>query len=734
MKLNLPLYSTSDGQKQRVASARARASKLATELIKSIPTVDTKELEIVFDSILSSGSIPSLKAASEIANTPDPNPYKEDMEKTVNRSGYCIVNGNNIFKLDENSNIESVRMLYIAGYSIKEIRTILSEMTPSSTFVAKVGKSVASFSLPQKEILHNTSYRFYSEYFSTTDGVSYIVYDTKNGSYGYFALVCEQDDNNKAYFKCTPKEFPIVGTLEMVIDGNKYSVDLNADIGKELEVQIKVAGLPITVAYENGLAFTCDKPFYFIASDTAFKLGIKDELKVAQKQIKEGYTGYSLISEGVYPYNCQVKKPVSSSSNSRVIYKNLIKQGFPEEYARKYINGESLYENLDEDFDSIRKTLDDDSLTRIKLDSLYRKTNIRIETISYQAIKRLLELSDADLEYLLRYREDILGINPYISKEECAEGITGTFNSNIIYSNSEVLECQVWKNIQASVRYIEVLSYDYSKKKEVSREGSEMSAEAKTARMKLNNFLDSIDEALFSKTELYSSSSYYSETSLGMDFVSSANLSAVYSIAGGVQCTANASAYLSLTAYNEFRADCMVIEGYLNAAFEVFNSVINKIKAVIALINSSLTVFSGSGTASLGVDSILQCSVSIDLALIVPPFLSKLSLLIVPIIAMLEAIVEMIINVERAMLCPAQNLLDKYINTRNFTLPCKVSLQAPLVSGVDAYLQGYLTALTGLKALCLTTKNDSNWLRKNVAMLPGSVDLMVTNSESCKES
>ena len=152
------------------------------------------------------------------------------------------------------------------------------------------------------------------------------------------------------------------------------------------------------------------------------------------------------------------------------------------------------------------------------------------------------------------------------------------------------------------------------------------------------------------------------------------------------------------------------------------------------MINSSLTVFSGSGTASLGVDSILQCSVSIDLALIVPPFLSKLSLLIVPIIAMLEAIVDMIVKVERAMLCPVQNLLDKYINTRNFTLPCKVSLQAPLVSGIDAYLQGYLTALTGLKALCLTTKNDSNWLRKNVAMLPGSVDLMVTNSESCKES
>lgn len=45
MKLNLPFYSVSDGQKQRVASAKARASKLATELIKSIPKVDTKELE-----------------------------------------------------------------------------------------------------------------------------------------------------------------------------------------------------------------------------------------------------------------------------------------------------------------------------------------------------------------------------------------------------------------------------------------------------------------------------------------------------------------------------------------------------------------------------------------------------------------------------------------------------------------------------------------------------------------
>lgn len=734
MKLNLPFYSVSDGQKQRVASAKARASKLATELIKSIPKVDTKELEIIFDSILSSGSIPSLKAASEMANTPDPNPSKEDSEKTVNRSGYCVVNGNNIFKLENNSNVESIRMLYMAGYSISEIRKILSDMKPSSTFVAKVGKSIASFSISKKEILHNTSYRFYSEYYSNNDGKSYVVYDTKNGDFGYYGLVCEQDNNTKAYFKCTPKEFPIQGKFEIVVDGNKYEANIDADIGKEIEVQIKVAEIPIEVNYENGLSFTSDKPFYFIENDVAYKLGIKDELKVAQQQIKQGYSGYSLISEGSYPYNCQVKKPVTSSANSRAIYSSLINQGFPSEYAKKYINGESLYEGIDKDFASIRETLNDENLTKIKIDNLYRKTNVRIETTSYQTIKRLLELSDSDLEYLLRYREDILGINPYVSKSDCANGITSTFNSNISYTEAEVLDCQVWKNIQSSVRYLEVLNYNYlNKKKNVTVE-FELSGEAKTARQKLYDFLNAVDETLYTKSELYNKSSYYSETSLGMDVFCNTNLSAVYSIAGGLECAASAKAYISLTAYNEFIADCMVIEAYLNAAFEVFNSIIGMIKKVIALINSSLTVFSGSGTASLGVDSILQCSISIDLSLIVPPFLSKLSLLLVPIIELLEAIFNMLVSLENSILCPIQNLLDKYLNTRNFVLPCKISYNVPIISGIDAYLKSYLDALAGLKALCLTTRKDTNWLRKNVAMMPGSVNLMVTNSASCKET
>ena len=36
MKLNLPLYDTIDGQKQRIAKAKSRAIKLSVDMIKSI--------------------------------------------------------------------------------------------------------------------------------------------------------------------------------------------------------------------------------------------------------------------------------------------------------------------------------------------------------------------------------------------------------------------------------------------------------------------------------------------------------------------------------------------------------------------------------------------------------------------------------------------------------------------------------------------------------------------------
>ena len=731
MKLNLPLFSSSDGQKQRVALAKARASKLATTLIASIPKVDITELEVVINTIMANGSIPSLKDASDIANTPDPNPYKEDTEKTINRSGYAIVNGNNIFKLEDTSNVEPLRMLYMAGYSIKEIRSILNSMTPSSVYVAKVGKAVASFSLNQKEILHNTKYRFYQEYYSKLNNKSYLVYDTKNGNSGYYAIVCEQDNNQKAYFSCKPLQFPIQGTLEIVIDGLTYQVNLNAEIGKQLETQFRLASLPdyFSVTFEDSLVFTSDKPFYFIASDTAYLLGIKDELKVAQQQIKEGYTGYSLINVGSYPYNCQVKKPLTSSTNSRTIYESLVNQGFPKEYADKYLSGESFYDSLDSDFASLKETLDDDELTLIKLDNIYRKNNVRLEYISYQTIKRLLELSDTDLEYLLRYREDLLGINPYVTKEECSAEISKMFNSNVTFTNTNVLQVQTWKSNQATLRYAEVLAYDYRTKKSIDP----TSGDTNSAKTTLWNFLGSIDSLLYTETDVVNSNAYFSETSLGMDFACSANLSAVFSIAGGLQCVTDLKTQVSVQAYEEFLADCLIIEAYLNSAFTAFNSVVASIKRVIAFINSSLTVFSGSGTASLGVSSILQCSISLDLSIILPPFLSKLSLLLVPVIEMLEAVTNMIISAERSILCPIQNEIDKYINSQNFTLPCRVSLNAPLISGIEVYLGCYLNALAGLKALCLSLKKDTNWLRKSVSMLPSSMDLLVINSEACSE-
>jgi hypothetical protein len=730
MKLNLPLYSTSEGQKQRVIKARARANKLAVDLIKSIPKVDTTQLESTINTILSSGSIPSLRAASEIANTPDPNPYKEDREKSINRSGYAIVNENNIFKLEDNTNVEPFRMLYMAGYTIKEIKEIFGSMTPSSTYVAKVGKTVVSSTLQQKELLHKSKYRFYSEYYSKLNDKSYLVYDTKNGDSGFFAIVCEQDDNNKAYFKCKPKEFPISGTLEIVVDNTNYQVTLEAEIGKQLEVQIKNAEIPISVSYEDSLVISSDKPFYFVESDVAYKLGIKDELINAQQQIKEGYTGYSIINEGSYPYNCQVNKPLSSALNSRVIYNSLINQGLPEEFARKYINGEPLYDDINNDLVSLRETLDNEELTDIKLNNLYKKNNVRIESTSYQTIKRLLELSDNDLEYLLRYREDVIGINPYVTNQECSNELVKTFNSNVVFTNNTSHDCDIWKSIQSTLRYAEVLHYDYKIKKETDIN----SGDTKEAENKFRTFLGAVDETLFSTKEVVNSNAYFSETCLGMDVACSANLSAIFSVAGGLKCVGDVKSQISIDAFEEFMSDCLVLEAYLNSAFTAFNSIMTSIKGVISLINSSLTVFSGSGTASLGVGSIVQCSLSLDIALILPPFLSKLSLLLVPIIEMLEAVVNAIISAERSILCPIQNLIDKYINSQHFTLPCKVGFNVPIILGIDAYFQGYVNALAGLKAICLSVKQDTNWLRKNVSMLPNSIDLLVTNSESCKES
>ena len=730
MKLNLPLYSTSEGQKQRVLKARIRANKLAVELIKSVPKVDTIQLRSTLDMMLSSGSIPSLKAASEIANTPDPNPYKEDREKSINRSGYTIVNENNIFKLEDNTNVEPFRMLYMVGYTIKEIREIFGSMTPSSTYVAKVGKSIISSTLQQKELLHKSNYRFYSEYYSKLNEKSYLVCDTKNGESGFFAVVCEQDNNNKAYFKCKPKKFPINGLLELVVDNVKYQVSLEAEIGKQLEVQIKNAEIPISVSYEDSLVITSEKPFYFIEGEVTYVLGIKDELIKAQQQIKEGYTGYSIINDGSFPYNCQINKPLSSSSNSRVIYNNLINQGLPEEFARKYLNGESLYSNINDDLVSIKETLDNESLTTIKLNNLYKKNNVRIESTTYQTIKRLLELSDTDLEYLLRYREDVIGINPYVTNQECSDELVKTFNSNVVFTNTSSHDCDIWKSIQATLRYAEVLHYDYTYKKEIDVN----SGDTKEAENKFRTFLGVLDETLFSTKEVINSNAYFSETCLGMDVACSANLSAIFSIAGGLKCAGDVRAQVSLEAFEEFMSDCLVIEAYLNSAFTAFNSIMTSIKAVISLINSSLTVFSGSGTASLGVGSIVQCSLSLDVALILPPFLSKLSLLLVPIIEMLESVVNAIISVERSILCPIQNLIDKYINSQHFTLPCRIGFNVPIIFGIDSYFQGYVNALAGLKAICLSVKQDTNWLRKNVSMLPSSIDLLVTNSESCKES
>jgi len=226
----------------------------------------------------------------------------------------------------------------------------------------------------------------------------------------------------------------------------------------------------------------------------------------------------------------------------------------------------------------------------------------------------------------------------------------------------------------------------------------------------------------------------YSETSLGTTLFLGADYTTMLSLDDGLSMFENVSVLLESDQLNEFNTDMQVIQAYLDAAFSSFSIIQNRISSVIHKLNSSLSVASNKGTASLSISSVMQCSVSIDLGISIPPFLSFISLALVPIIEMLEALLDALSTFSNELLCPIQNLLDKYLNTDSFALPCRISYNVPVISGIENYLAKYKLSLECLKAQCMSINKDANWLKHQATLLPGSLSLKVTSSINCSES
>ena len=103
-------------------------------------------------------------------------------------------------------------------------------------------------------------------------------------------------------------------------------------------------------------------------------------------------------------------------------------------------------------------------------------------------------------------------------------------------------------------------------------------------------------------------------------------------------------------------------------------------------------------------------------------------------IEMLEALLDALSTFINELLCPIQNLLDKYLNTDSFALPCRISYNVPVISGIENYLAKYKLSLECLKAQCMSINKDANWLKHQATLLPGSLSLKVTSSINCSES
>lgn len=737
--LNLPLWKSSK-LSSRVVAARARALKVTSDIVNSIPDVSGKDLETVVNKMLSSGTITSLEEAYQVNAVSNPHPTKWENEANLDRTGYTVVNKCNYFKLQDSDNIEAIRMLYNAGLTLDEIRTKLSSLKVGDALVLNCGKIIKRFpNQDYNSLLSNySSFRGYKEYITTIDNGVYAVCDTPYGKDSTLVLYVEQDSNTKAFLMCDECSFPIKGTLTISVDGVDYDYDINANNSDELILNLRVSNSPITFSWDSGLSLYCNKPFKIKQSDVADSLGIKNALLKVKESIQLGYSGGEIIQEDDFyqsPYNILLKSARISRPNVLKIYNQLKRSGVPKDACDAYLNGDSLYEGVQEKSDALKELLEKDKhskLVPVYAENLFKSANVRVVGTSPQVIAKVLKLSDKDLEYLLRYRLDITGIDPSVPKEEIMDILIKLSESSSggSYYTRKPVESDVWKQNTSNARTVQVYV-----------ELSESESDKFIVEKWLDDTYEFLDGVVYYANydmlsqEDWAKGTYYSEKTLGMDLSSTVSWSASVSVIDGVSIYAALRNEIPNDFLNEFEDDMRIIQAYLDAAFIAFDGICNKIGAIIDILNSSLGIKAKtSGGFSLGMGSLLQCSLSIDLSLNIPIYIPLLNEALLKIIAMLEDALQALIDFERSVLCPIQTLLDKYVNTQKFPLPCKVNYSIPVISGLDLYLQGYLKSLARLKALCSVTKRDSEWLKYNATMLPGSVELLVTDSDSCKES
>ena len=740
--LNLPIWKSSR-LSNRVIAARTRALKVSSDIIKSIPInstdgkdEDAVELEATINKMLSSGTIKSLEEVYELTENANPNPTQSENEANLNHSGYTVINGSTFLKLRNTDNVEAIRMLYNAQMSLADIRTALSSLKVGDTITLNCGSVIRKYpSQDYESLLKNyPSFRGYKEYITTLDDGVYAVCDTLSGNASTYILYVEQDNNEKAFLSCQKCEFPLSGTLELSIDSVDYQFVVSAESKDELIFQLKGVQSPFEFSWDNGLNISCDKAFKIKNTDLAKQLNIETALYSLKDYIQLGYTGGTIEQEETFyesPFNIKVKRPTNSRSNALKVYKQLIKARVSKSIADSYLNGDSLYTNVQSRSDALKELLAKDkhsNLVQSYTDSLYSEVNVRIVGTSPQVIKKLLAMSDKDLEYLLRYRTDITGIDPYESNEQIlAELIRLSENSSGgTYYEKKAVDSDVWKRNTANARTVSV----YVEMSKSSKNEHELDSWLDTTY----NFLNGVIYAL-NKNILNESRTYYTDNTLGLNIATTVNMGATYSFAHGLNSFVAVRSEIPTDYIDEFESDMLVIQAYLDAAFSAFSGICAKLAAIINILNSSMALSANTNAGfSLGMGSILQCSLNLGIGLNIPVYLPNLNDLLMKLIEKLEAILNALRDLERQLLCPIQNLLDKYINTERFVLPCKINYDVPVIAGLDGYLGQYLYLLNQLKALLKVTKKDSNWVKYNASMLPGSIELMVINSDACEES
>jgi hypothetical protein len=738
--LNLPIWKSSK-LTSRVVAARARALKVSADIVDSIPdaTASAKELESVVNKMLSSGTIKSLEEAYEVGGTSNPHPTKWENEANLDRTGYTVVNGVNFFKLQDSDNVEAIRMLYNAGWTLSEIRTKLSSLKVGDAIVVNCGKIIKQYPKQDyNELLDNyKSFRGYKEYITTVENNVYAVCDTPNGNDSTYILYVEQDTNENAFLSCQKCDFSqqgIQGTLTLNLNDVEYEFPIDAKDSDTLLLNLSVVDSPFTFSWDNGLTISAKKPFKIKQSDIAELLGIKQALLKVKEAIQLGYGGGEIIQEESFyqsPYNILLKSARVSRHNVLKIYKQLVNAGVSKDVCDAYLEGTSLYANVQNKSDALKNLLEKDKrseLVPVYADDLFKNANIRIASTSLLVIEKLLKMSDKDLEYLLRYRLDITGIDPSVPKETIMDAlIKMSETSKGGYYTKKPVESDIWKQNTSNARTVQVYINLSENETNDFLSGKWLDD--------TYEFLDGIVYFLNQDFLEGTEDTYYSEKTLGMDMTSTVNWSASASIMDGASFSISLKNEIPTDFFDEFQADMMVIQAYLDAAFAAFDGICNKIGAIIDLLNSSLGIKGRTSAGyGLGMGSILQCSLNVDLGLNIPIYIPMLNAALTFIIDMIEAAIEALISLERSLLCPIQNLLDKYVNTEKFPLPCKVNYSVPMISGIDNYLKGYIQSLERLKALCKVSKKDSDWLKYNAQMLPGSVNLMVTDSDACKES